>query len=207
MSVPIGGFSSGYTNSTVGGFGTVIKYFPQQAGTTGPGSVSTTTYQLPVPGSNRLNGQKWSVDLTGACSTDPLIACPTINVTLSAITIPGTGSTSGMAANPIVLGTLGATAAGNTDGDVFQLTFTFYGDNFSGICGGTYTGQLNGVQVRSSTATTVLTGIDWNGYLSAATPLVGSTPGSPAFYLVAGVTFGTTGANNKAYLYQFQLSS
>jgi hypothetical protein len=120
------------------------------------------------------------------------------------VTLTGTGSTSGMLANPIVLGTLGATAAGNTFGDVFQLTASFYGGNFSAILAGSYTASLNGVNVRSNTATTVLTGINFNQQLNNS---VANAPSGPPFTFVVGVTFGTSGANNKAYLYQLALSS
>lgn len=205
MSQFIAGFENGSSPSTVGGTGTAIKYFPFIPGPS-IGVASTSTYQLAIPGANRLNGQSFTVTLCGEVSTDPLIACPSINVTLAAVTLPGTGSTSGMLANPIVLGTLGSTAAGNAFGDSFRMIFNLYGGNLSGIVGGTYTASLNGAATKASTVVdNKLSGINFGTQLSAAAAL--NVPSGPPFTLVAGVTFSVSGTNNKAFLYQFALES
>jgi hypothetical protein len=194
----MGQVNTGYTiqgafPSTVGGTGTTRKYFPNVPGPSiGVSNLTPSSTnakgQLNVLGSNKLNGQVFTIDVVGAVSIDPTISCPAITIDLQANT--------GTLASPTytTIATTGAVTAGNFDGEPFRISANFSGDSISGQLQGTYSALFNGSLVNSTPkASTTLSGLNFVT--------------EPVFGLVVGVTFSVSGTNNLAYLYQFTLSS
>lgn len=184
---------NGASPSIVGGTGISVKYFPNQPGpsigvsNTTPSS-SSAAGQLAVPGNNTLNGQIFTVNLCGNISIDPIIACPTVSVLIYANTGTVTSPTY------TAIGGVSAVAAGNFDNEPFRVSLSLSGDTLSGVVQGTQTALFNNVLTNSTPKViTSLSGINFGSALP--------------FGLVAGVTFSVSGANNKAFCYQFNLES
>lgn len=185
---------NGLTPSSVGGTGTAVKYFPNLPGSaigtanTTP-SATSSVGQLPFPGSSRLNGQKAHINVVGYVDTDNTIVCPTVEIALYAnISTTSTPSYTKIA-------TTTATTAGNFNNEPYSLDVDIYGDSNSGIVYGWQRCMYNGA--IANTAAKALTA-NLSGINMAA---------EPPFGLVVGVTFGTTGAKNIAYLTQFSIES
>jgi hypothetical protein len=184
---------NGAFQSTVGGSGTSRQFFPSLPGPSigvanlVPSSTNAKG-QLPVPGSNKLNGQPFIVNVAGWISSDPSIACPSVTIDLVANT--------GTIASPTytTIASTGAVVAGNFDQDQFWIRCDFLGDTLSGLLTGRYFATFNGTAQNSTPkATTNLTGIN-----------MGS---EPPFGLLVGVTFSVSGAKNLASLSNFSLES
>lgn len=186
---------NGSSPTTVGGTGTTVKYFPNVPGpsigvsNTTPSSTSSAG-QLNVLGSNTLNGQRFTINLTGNVSIDPAISCPTVEIALYA-------NTAAIGASPSYtkIATTGAVTAGNFDNEDFALSVTLFGTTASGVVQGSQQCFFNAALVNSTpkALTANLSGINFG----AATP----------FGLVVGVTFSVSGAQNVGRLYQFVLES
>lgn len=184
--------------STVGGTGTAAKYFPYIPGAS-IGAVRTTPSatngigQLKIPGNSRLDGQAFSVDVVGSIIVDPAIACPAVTVILAAQTnyqIDGH--------NPLYT-TIASTGSQTTNdalgsGEPFLIHIDASFDSRTGVLHGRQNVVFSNVIVADNI---VLTN-QINGLSPAA---------DVPFGLVVSVTFGTSGANNAAYLNQFQLSA
>ena len=178
----------------VGGSGTTAKYFPAVPGAS-IGVASSAVGYVYVPGSNQVNGQRMSLDITGSYTLDPTDASsPTVLVEVVATTNP-------TAASPTytVIATSGSVASSGigTASDSFGFSIQMFGDNVSGLVSGTYNCIMNGAQKNTPPAvlTNNLTGINF-----------APTGGGPTFALAVRVTFSVTGAANSASLYQFCLS-
>lgn len=180
--------------SVVGGTGTAIKYFPNVPGpsigvaSTTPSSASAKG-QLNVPGANTLNGQRFTVNVTGNISIDPTISCPSVTIALYANT--GTVTSPSYTA----IATTGSVVAGNFDNEDFALSVTLFGTTASGVVQGSQQAFFNAALVNSTPKALQanLSGINFGNQIP--------------FGLVVGVTFSVSGANNTANLYQFVLES
>lgn len=193
--VNIGYAINGAFPTTVGGTGTTVKYWPNVPGpsigvsNTTPSSTSSNG-QLNVPGANKLNGQLFEVAIVGAVSIDPSISCPSVEVALYANT-----AANGATPSYTKIATTGAVTPGNTDFEAFRLSLAVSGDTLSGILQGSQTAYFNG-SLQNSTPKALTANLSG---LNFAT--------DPVFGLVAGITFGTSGAKNLGTLWQFSLSS
>lgn len=202
--------ADGISPSTVGGSGTVIKYFPRPLGASiGVESVAPSATsaagQLAVPGFNELNGQQFSVKATGSIGNDTGDPSGTALVRVLA--------NIGTVTSPkyVTLGDTGTFTPG-FEPSSWALNFDLYGDSNSGIVGGSFTAYVNGVKVSTppSSLTNILTGINFNnnqGTLANASGGAGSLSGQPPFGLVCGVIFGTSDPSNIATLNQFMLTA
>lgn len=197
MQVVTGYLINGSSVVTVGGTGTAIKYFPSVPGPsigvnrTTP-SATSSLGQLKALGNNRLNGQKFRVDVSGYVTTGAGIACPNVTVALYAQT---NTQTDGHNPTYTAIATTGAIAAGSLVNEPFNIKFEGEGDSVSGMLQGLQTVLYAGV-LRNSTpkaAENLLNNINFN----ADVP----------FGLVVGVTFSVSAADNSASLTQFGLSS
>lgn len=181
----------------VGGTGTAIKYFPSVPGPsigvnrTTPSSTSSLG-QLKAPGQNRLNGQKFTVDVVGYVTADSAIACPNVTIALYAQT---NQQTDGHNPTYTAIATTGAIAAGSLSSEPFSISFEGNGDSVSGMLQGLQTDIYAGVLRNTSpkAAENLLSNINFGANVP--------------FGLVVGVTFSVSGANNSASLTQFSLSA
>ena len=194
MATTIANYSiNGAVFSTVGGTGTAIKYFPNQPGpsigvaNTTP-SATSAAGQLLVPGSNRLNGQPFSVLAAGDITAGSGGGSTTITVAIYANT--------GTVSSPTytTLGT-GAFSAEVVDGVAypFNIELKMQGSTLSGIVQGSQTVYIDNVSEASGALTHALTGINFAS--------------EPPFGLVCGVTFGTSESGNTANLYRFSVEA
>jgi hypothetical protein len=185
---------NGLNPSVVSASSSAIQYFPRLLGTSiGVQSVAPSATsalgQLAVPGSSRLNAQKFSVVAAGTLTSGSGAPSETATIVIRAntgtITSPSytTIATSGaIALNPTVDGVV----------NNFWISLDLLGDSASGIVGGTQQCVYSGVVEQTTAALTAnLSGINF------AT--------EPPFGLVVGVTFNSANSGNIAKLYQFQL--
>ncbi len=184
---------NGASPSTVGGTGVGIKYFPNVPGpsigvaNTTPSS-SSAKGQLNVPGNNTLNGQRFTINVTGNISIDPTISCPAVTIALYA----NTGTV--LSPSYTAIATTGAVTAGNFDNEDFGLQAVLFGTTASGVVQGTQSAMFN-ASLANSTPKALqanLSGINFGAQIP--------------FGLVVGVTFSVSG-NNTANLYEFSLQS
>lgn len=197
MQVITGYQVNGSVPATVGGTGTAVKYFPFVPGPsigvnrTTPSS-SSSNGQLKVPGNNRLNGQKFQIDVSGYITTGSGIACPNVTVALYAQTNIQTDGH-----NPVytAIATTGAVAAGALVNEPFNIKLEAEGDSVSGMVQGVQTDLYAGILRNSSPKAieNLLANINFN----ADVP----------FGLVVGVTFSVSSADNLGVLTQFTLAS
>jgi hypothetical protein len=196
---------NGLFPSVVGGTGASAKYFPRNmaynAGATWVASPLTPSSTSPVgalwvPGDNKLNGQQFNVRATGNFTAGSSASSETVTIQLFAVT--------GTQASPTytAMGSTGAFAP-PVDGVAhsFALNFSLYGDTGSGIVGGQYVAEVDGLKQNSTPGNaTALTGINFG---SGNTALYQGAP----FGLVVGVTFSISNAANTASLYQLQVTA
>lgn len=185
---------NGSTPSTVGGTGVGIKYFPNLPGAsigvnnTTPSSTSANG-QMTVPGSNRLNGQYFTVNAAGNFEVGAGGTCPTVTIALYA--------NKGTVTSPsyTTLATTTAITAQNLTGTFYPwyLQVSLQGDSGSGIVQGKFNYQVDATASVSNTLTNNLSGINF------AT--------EPPFGLVIGITFSVSETGNSANLYQFSLEA
>lgn len=179
---------SGLSPVTVGGLGITAKYFPAVPGAS-INVASTKVGYILLPGSGRLNGVAFRVNVSGTYAPDPLIACPTFQCEL-------VGAANYTAASPTYSSICTPAATQIGGGSDKQLTQQFFlqadlvGDSASGVLTGRFTYVQDGVVVSNNIAvSTIMSGLNFN----TEAPLA----------LAVRVTFGTTAANNTASLYRF----
>ena len=193
--------ANGLVPATVGGTGTAVKYFPRPLGPSigvAPLTPSSTSAvgALLVPGANAVNGQKMTINARGSIFTDPSIACPTVTVTLYAVT--NYNSLGFLPNNPVYtsIATTGAltTSSLNFNDEPFAIEAIISADTASGVLQGVQTVLYNGVLVQTTAALAhVITGINM---------------GQPVpFGLVVGVTFSISGAANLGTLTEFDIDA
>jgi hypothetical protein len=185
---------NGLNPSVVSAASSSVQYFPRLLGTSiGVQSVAPSATsavgQLAVPGSSRLNAQKFTVIAAGTVVSGSGAPSETFTVRLYAntgtVTSPSytvIAASSANALNPTVDG-----VANN-----WFIQVDLLGDSASGIVGGTQSGSYSGVASPSS-------GVLTNN-LSAI-----NFASEPPFGLVVGVQFNSANSGNIAKLYQFQL--
>lgn len=184
---------NGSNPSSVGGtgIGTAIAYFPNLPGAsigiaaTTP-SATNAKGQLSMPGGNRLNGQIFNVFASG--NATPNANSNTLTITLQA-------QTGAVLTSPSysTIGASGATAL--TTAALYypwSLSAQLVWDSQSGILKGQFASVVNATFVTWA-ATTTVTGL--------------TSAGEPPFGLVIAATFGTSGALNKANLFNFQVQA
>lgn len=195
---------NGLNPTKVGGTGVSIKYFPRILGSS-IGSIPSTPSatspvgMLSVPAGAVYNGQQLNVLATGNFGNDTGDPSGTVNVQLQVVT--------GSLASPTYT-TVAATGAMTPSAigivNNWALDVILYGDDVSGILGGSYNAYQNGGQVNLSKlgvkTDTSVSGISYN----AGNPSLGQ---GVAFGLVVGVTFGTSDASNKASMFQFTVEN
>ena len=196
MAVTIANYSiNGANPSTVGGTGTAAKYFPNLPGPSIGASNLTPSAtnaagQLLVPGSNRLNGQKFNVLASGNFVVGTGGGSSTVTLTLSA----NTGTVASPTYTTIAASTAYASEALDGVYYPFLIDVTVQGDTLSGIIQGTQTIYIDNSINRAATAlNSTLSGLNF------AT--------EPPFGLVLSVTFGTSVAGNSANLYRFSIEA
>jgi hypothetical protein len=146
-----------------------------------------------MPGNSRLDGTPFRVDVAGSILVDTAIACPSIIVRLYAQTnyqIDGH--------NPLYT-TIASTGTETTNdalgsGEPFLIQVDAVCDSRTGVL----QGRQNVVFSNVIVADNIVLSNQINSINMAA---------DVPFSLVVGVTFGTTGANNTAYLNRFTVSA
>lgn len=213
MSVVIADFGvNGGFPANVGGTGTAVKYFGRNvaynagATWTSPLTPSATSAKgcLVVPGDNKVNGQLFSVNAVGDFLASAAETSESVTIALYAVT----GSMS--APTYTVLATSGAYFPG-VDGISYNWSIKaeLFGDNNSGIVGGTQQVLINNtVQQATAALTNSLTGIVFGQNSESPNQVQSGAAGlGGPFGLVVGVTFGASGAANTANMYQFSISA
>jgi hypothetical protein len=195
--------------ATVGGTGTAVKYFGRNvayaagATWTSPLTPSSSSAKglLVVPGDNKLNGQKMSVQISGDWLTGAGGTSESVEVALYGVTGTLTAPTY------TKLATTGAFfPAVDFISYSFILNVDLYGTSNSGVVGGSQSAYINNSNNTALGAlTNSLTGISF-GVTSQSPNQVPGALGGP-FGLVVGVTFGASEAGNAANLYQFSISA
>jgi hypothetical protein len=186
---------NGLFPATVGGSGSVVKYFPRLLGTSiGVESVAPSATnangQLVVNGNNALNGQWFEVLIGGNILAGNSDSSTNVEVALYA-------QTSTVLTSPTYtkIATTGAVSMpfSNTN-YVFALKVQLIGDSASGV--------VRGLQKS------VVGSAAWSSEATLTANLSGVNFGSQApFGLVVGVTFTDSDAANLASLYQFQIAA
>lgn len=180
--------------STVGGTGTGAKYFtaPSNNFTSGVStapSSSSAVGQLLVPGNGELEGQPFLITAAGDFEVGSGGACPNVTIDIQANT--------GTAASPTytTIITSGAITAQNLTGTFYSwfLQGRVVGTSASGILSGLQYGSIDNTARAQIALTSALSGLNFS-----------ST--SPAFGLVARITFSVSESGNSANLYHFTLS-
>lgn len=185
---------NGLNPSVVSAASSSVQYFPRLLGTSiGVQSVAPSATsavgQLAVPGSSRLNGQKFTVIAAGTVVSGSGAPSETFTVRLYAntgtLTSPSytiLAASSTNALNPTVDGVV----------NNWYLQVDLLGDSASGIVGGAQSGNYSGaISPASGVLTNNLSGINFAS--------------EPPFGLVVGVQFNSANSGNIAKLYQFQL--
>lgn len=185
---------------TVGGTGTSVKYFPAPLGASigSNAAVPSTTNMasmLKVPGQNRLNGQNFTVNVTGNMLSPTGGGGDTATIALYGVTC----TTAGTYVITSIATTASATLAAGT-AQSFAIKAVLFGDTTSGKVGGSYAPYLQGVLGTSATTSAVLSSVNFN----SGNVLL---PGSAPFGLVVGITFGTGTASNTATLTEFSIDA
>lgn len=197
---------NGSFGSTVGGTGTLVKYFPRPLGPSigvAPLTPSATSAvgALLLPAANSFNAQQFNVIATGTFGNDTGDPSATVTVQLYAVTgslkapvYTSIATTGAMTPSPFGVVNNWAISA-----ELFGSSQS--GNPGGGFLGGSYISYQNGAIKSSVTTTTnVISGLDFN-------------VGNPALAqgavlgFVVGVTFATSDASNTANLLQFTVES
>jgi len=186
---------------TVGGTGVTAKYFGAPSGQIGVAgtapSATSAVGQLNVPGGNRLNGQRFTIQATGNFEVGSGGACPNVLIELVANTGTLTSPTYTVLANS---GELTVQALTGTYYD-WSINAAVNGSNQSGTLQGSYSVLVDNTSENTSPHTLdhVLTGLVF-GPTAGANP----TPSTdPVFGLLVRVTFSVSEAGNSANLFEF----
>lgn len=177
------------------------------ANTTTTGLASGSALAMPIPGSGKLDGKRWIVNMTGYVS---VVATTTVKIDWYAIsgttgfpTVLGTG-TNGQLAVGSYTKLSSATASASLTGaaiptpNVFQFKsiLNMYGGTASGTLCGLITTEYNGIApVDNAVALTKLTSVTFG-------PSVTSTPSTvlePAAWVLPAFTTTTTAGNTALY--------
>lgn len=190
---------NGASPVTVGGTGTSAKYFPNVSKNFTAGAGTGVGVIYPQGGLTH-NNQLLHVMAVGNAAPDATIACPTFKIELVATTTANPTSASSWTAIASPAGiTFGQQSGEAGATQPWYLEAWLQADNTSGYLHGRYQLEFDNDVVALHALDNVLTGINMNA---------GAAPNpQPPFNLAVRVTFGTSGANNTASMYQFVIES
>jgi len=193
--------------SVVGGTGSSVKYFPKAIGASLTSAASTpnannATGALWLPAGPSTDGRLLHISAVGSYGYDGGDASGTVNIELYGVTGSLTSPT-----YTVLASTNAQTPLLDTDSWAFSVEL--YGDNQSGLLGGSYFAYHNGQVISGKggvSTDNVLTGLGFelpNSSYAYTPPLIrGAVCG-----FVVGVTFGTSSAFNTATMTQFIIES
>lgn len=184
---------NGAAGVTVGGSSTSVQYFPAVPGAS-IGVASPNYGFIPVPGSNRANGQNLVVRAVGNAAAPSDGTSPTFTLGLYAVINPTILSNAmNLPSSPSIVTLFTSTRAAAGLGITpfpWRFEVSMNADNASGILQGAYSTQVDGTVVTSTTITSQ-TGINMNAPIP--------------FALLVGVTFSQASSGNTATMNQFIL--
>lgn len=184
---------NGVNPVTVGGLGTTAKFFPKAPGAS-IGVASTSVGYIYMPGQNSALNQKLHIMACGNVTPDPAIACPTFRVELVATKNPTAASPTYTTIVDSTADALGEFSGEATATQPWSIEAWIQADALAGggLVQGTGLAEIgNDVDAAYTALANALAGVD-------------PSAGLPLAFAVR-VTFGTTGANNSASMYQFAL--